>query len=78
MTNSIFDKVKKDGKTMNKKVSVMDQGNNIYCVQCQSNQVRIIGRGQYFCADCCAEFRISGGTVTIYSISIDGGLLKIS
>ncbi|WP_088186364.1 hypothetical protein [Desulfosporosinus sp. FKA] len=50
----------------------------IQCVQCKSRAVRILSNGQYFCADCCTQFAISEGHVTLYSISIDGGLLKIS
>ncbi|AFM42986.1 hypothetical protein Desaci_4124 [Desulfosporosinus acidiphilus SJ4] len=50
----------------------------IKCVQCQSRGVRKIGTSHYFCAECCTEFTIFGDSVTMYSISTDGGLLKIS
>ena len=48
------------------------------CVQCRSRAVRSIGKGQYFCSDCYAEFKVSGNKITVYSISTDGGLMKIS
>ena len=48
------------------------------CIQCRSRAVRIIGKDQYFCADCCTEFKVCGNKVTVYTISTDGGLMKIS
>ena len=54
------------------------QGKQIQCVQCRSRTVRSIGKGQYFCAECCTEFKISEDKVTVYSINSDGGLMKIS
>ncbi|AFM40405.1 hypothetical protein Desaci_1382 [Desulfosporosinus acidiphilus SJ4] len=48
------------------------------CVHCQSRAVRSIGASHYFCADCCMEFTICGDNVTMYTISADGGLSRIS
>lgn len=49
-----------------------------HCVQCQSRAVRYIGKDQYFCSDCCTEFKVWENKTTVYSISTDGGLKKIS
>ncbi|SPF35882.1 conserved hypothetical protein [Candidatus Desulfosporosinus infrequens] len=48
------------------------------CVLCQSRAVRCIGKDQYFCSDCCTEFKVFENKVSVYSISPDGGLKKIS
>lgn len=42
------------------------------CIQCRSRAVRIIGKDQYFCADCCTEFKVCGNKVTVYTIGTDG------
>ncbi|EGW39346.1 hypothetical protein DOT_2631 [Desulfosporosinus sp. OT] len=37
-----------------------------------------IGKDHYFCPECCAEFKVFETSVRVYSISADGGLMKIS
>lgn len=48
------------------------------CVLCKSREVRCIGKDQYFCAECCTQFKVCENKVTVYSINTDGGMIKIS
>ena len=48
------------------------------CVWCKSRIIRKIGKGQYFCSDCCTEFVVSEKKVKVFLIREDGGLMKIS
>lgn len=50
----------------------------IICKQCQSRAVRLIGNDQYFCVDCCTVFKINQNKITSFSLSPDGGLVKLA
>ncbi|MDR1320916.1 MAG: hypothetical protein LBK56_05770 [Gracilibacteraceae bacterium] len=45
------------------------------CVNCGSRLVGKIGVDQYYCCDCCVEFKSESNHVVVYNLEEDGTLV---
>lgn len=47
------------------------------CPICGSREIGKISRGRYFCGECCNEWTIEDGDITIYQIAVDGSVIRL-
>lgn len=50
----------------------------IQCPICSGRGIGKVGTGQYYCWNCCLELRVKGGSVTVYAIDDEGGLVPVA
>ncbi|MGE5422560.1 MAG: hypothetical protein ACM3QW_04800 [Ignavibacteriales bacterium] len=47
------------------------------CPACNSIQVGKVGSDQYYCWNCCVEFNMRKGRVSLYEVAEDGTLVSM-
>ncbi|HEY8347955.1 MAG TPA: hypothetical protein VIL07_11925 [Symbiobacteriaceae bacterium] len=45
------------------------------CPNCAGRSIGRVGTDQYYCWDCCVEFKVGKGTVRVYHLDVDGELV---
>lgn len=45
------------------------------CPNCNSRSTGRVGAEQFYCWDCCVEFRLARGAVRVYHVDADGELI---
>lgn len=45
------------------------------CPNCSGRCIGRVGSDQYYCWDCCVEFKIGKGSVRVYHLDADGELV---
>lgn len=44
------------------------------CPVCKRQMIGKVGTDQYYCWECCVEFSVSGQTVQVFAVELDGTL----
>ncbi len=48
------------------------------CPVCGGRAVGKVGMAQYFCSECCIEFKVGKSHCELYKLDPDGGLVRVT